>query len=101
MQVYYFRKVTIFIEALDVVTRARVEKTIELLEDYGHTIGMPHSKSMGGGLFELRTTGELRVRIIFTFHRGTAMLLHGIVKKSDKIQTKELAYAIQCLKQLQ
>ena len=54
---------------------------------------MPASKSLGGGMFELRTTGKIQVRMFYCFHKGKAHILHAFVKKTAKIPSRELDLA--------
>lgn len=94
MEVVYFNeKVRDFIKELDPITRYRAHTTIGLLEKLGHHIAMPDSKSLGRGLFELRTLGKKKVRILYVFHNGKAFIIHGFVKKSWKINIKDTDYA--------
>ena len=82
-----------FIESLEKITIAKVLRTIDLLEKFGHQLEMPHSKIIGTGMLELRIRGMQEVRIFYTFHNGAAVLLHGYIKKTDRIPVKELAVA--------
>ena len=89
-----------FIRGLEKPTIAKVLRTIDLLESFGSQLGMPHSKKIVSRLFELRVRGRQEVRILYTFHNGGAVLLHGFIKKSQKIATKELKVAYQKLRAL-
>ena len=82
-----------FIHSLESGTIAKVLRVIELLEMFGNRLGMPHSKSVGGGLFELRIRGVQDVRIFYAFKSGEALLLHGYIKKSRRAPLKELQTA--------
>lgn len=82
-----------FIQSLGKATIAKVLRTIELLEQFGNHLGMPHSKKIGQKLYELRVRGQQEVRIFYTFHNSSIILLHGCVKKSDKIPLRELEVA--------
>ncbi len=86
-----------FIATLEKSTIAKVVHSIELLEEFSHNLGMPHSKKIDSRLFELRIRGQQEVRILYTFYKGTIFLLHGFTKKTQKIQGKELATAKQKL----
>ncbi len=91
MEVIFFDdKVEIFLTNLAKPTIAKVLRTIDLLERFGNQLGMPHSKNIGHKLFELRIRGQQEIRLIYTFHKNKAVLLHGFVKKSQKISRKEL-----------
>ena len=94
MEVIYFNeKVKDFIKELDPVTEVRVRKTLSLLEKLGHLIDLPDSKSLGRGLFELRTLGKKKVRILYVFNDGKAWVVHGFIKKSWRINIKDIEYA--------
>src|SRR5579863_6449518 len=56
---------------------------IKLLQERGNLLREPRSKSLGGGLFELR--GK-QVRLFYMFRRERrAVLLDGMIKKRDDI----------------
>lgn len=82
-----------FVKELEVGTSAKVFRMFELLERFGNRLGIPHSKNIGGGLLELRVKGSIEVRIIYTFHKSAAVLLHGFIKKSQKIPRREVETA--------
>lgn len=88
------------IQSLDKPTVAKVLRTIDLLETFGHKLTPPHSKKIHIQLFELRIRGKQEVRIFYTFHKNKAVLLHGFIKKSKKIPKKELQLTLQKLKML-
>ncbi len=66
---------------------------MELLECFGNKLGMPYSKKIDENLFELRIRGSQEVRIIFTFSKNKAILLHGFIKKEQKIPKRHLRIA--------
>lgn len=86
-------KIKTFIQGLDHITSGRVLKSIELLEEHGSLIAMPDSKSLGKGLFELRTQGKVKVRVLYIFHNNKAYLIHAFIKKTWKIPFKDINYA--------
>jgi phage-related protein len=68
---------------------------IGLVED-GWPVGMPVCRSLGRGLWEVRSTisnGRI-ARVIFTIDGATMLLLHGFVKKSQKTPKGELEAAM-------
>lgn len=79
-----------FILSLEKKSVAKVIRTVELLEEFGSNIGMPHSKKVERCIFELRIHGDQAVRIFYTFHKDSIVLLHAYIKKSQKIPLKEL-----------
>ena len=93
MIVFYFNKsVTKFIESLDKHLRSDVYRTVSLLEEYGNNIELPHSRSLGEGLFELRSVGT-GVRMLYCFNKENAVILLVLIKKQNKIPLKELRLA--------
>jgi phage-related protein len=78
---------------LDHLTSGRVVRSIKLLEKYGNLLEMPDSKSLGKGLFELRTQGKVKVRVLYIFHNNKAYLIHAFIKKTWKIPFKDISYA--------
>ena len=98
MEVAFFDEVIeIFLTKLEKPTIAKVLRTVDLLERFGNQLGMPHSKSIGGRLFELRIRGKQEIRLIYAFSKSRAIILHGFVKKSQRIPQKELIIAQQKL----
>lgn len=79
-----------FIESLDSGTVARVIRIIELLEKFGNQLELPHSRSLGKGLFELRIRGKQEVRIFYIFYQNEIVLLHGFLKKTQQISKREI-----------
>ena len=90
---FFHRSIQQFIESLEQSTFAHVLQKIQLLEEFGHAVGMPHSKKIGKRLFELRIRGVQEVRLIYIFHDGLAFILHAFVKKTDRIPLKEIKLA--------
>jgi phage-related protein len=57
---------------------------------------MPIVKNLDAGLWEIRSKIKNGIaRIIFTIREDTIILLHGFIKKSDKIPQDELNTAKQ------
>jgi len=96
--IYANSKIEVFIRKTNKNLAARIEKTIDILEICGNDIEFPHSKSIGRGLFELRTEGNPQVRIIFIFHKGQAYLLHIFMKKEHKIRKSDIDAALRVKK---
>ena len=71
--------------------------------EFGWPIGMPVCRSMGNGLFEVRSTitGKRIARILFCIHEGTIFLLHGFVKKTRKTPDTDLATALKRKKEVE
>ena len=62
---------------------------------YGPNLKMPHTKAMGGGLYELRIKAEEGIGRVFycTLVGGKIVMLHWFVKKTQKTPKNELATA--------
>lgn len=60
--------------------------------EFGWPVGMPLCRSLGGGLWEVRSSlGQGRIaRVIFCIAQGHMVLLHGFIKKSQKTPKTEL-----------
>jgi len=93
MRVVILRPVAEFLDALEAETRADIRGLIRLLEMYGHELPMPYAKPLGGGLRELRYTGRPHVRILYGFWRGSAVLVHALVKKRSALRQQDILLA--------
>lgn len=63
--------------------------------EYRWPIGMPTCRSMGDGLWEIRSdinSGRI-ARVLFGLHENKMILLHGFIKKSQKAPISELNLA--------
>jgi len=89
-----------FILKLDAQTQAKVLRYLELLERHGYKLGMPYSKSLHNGLFELRIIGIKHVRMIYCFYKGKIYLLNAFIKKTGKVPKREIDLAIKRFKTL-
>jgi phage-related protein len=83
-----------FIYSFEKAMFIKIARTIDLLEHFGAELKMPHSKKINKDIYELRIRGRQEVRILYCFCNGRAFLLHGFVKKSDKIPKKEVEIAV-------
>jgi len=62
---------------------------------YGWPVGMPLCRSLGEGLWEVRSSLEGRriARVIFLFHESEIGIVHGFIKKTQKMPAKDLSLA--------
>ncbi len=76
-----------FIDSLDAKSRAKIARTLDLLEEFGIDLGMPYARHLEKQLWELRIRhGRNRYRIIYFLATGeTFVLLHGITKKTGPV----------------
>lgn len=60
----------------------------------GWPLGMPLVRKLGDGLNEIRSNLLHGIaRIIFIFYKGEIVLLHGFIKKTQKLPIEELDLA--------
>ena len=97
--IYYFldergeSPVKEFIKALSQDERAKVFAYIAELKNKGHNLHRPLADYLGQGIYELRPKAN---RIFyFFFLKNSAVLIHAIRKKTDKIPNRDLEL---CLK---
>jgi phage-related protein len=71
------------------------------MELYGPDLGLPHTRAMGEGLFELRLKSAEGIARVFycTMMGKSIVMLHQFSKKTDKTPPKELAIARRRLKE--
>ena len=81
---------------------ARFLRYAERLEIYGPNLGMPHTRAMGDGLFELRIKAAEGIARVFycTTVGDRIVVLHVFIKKSDRTRRRELALARKRMKEL-
>lgn len=74
---------------------ARFLRYAERMEAYGPDLGMPHTRAMGQGLFELRLKAAEGISRVFycTLVGRRIVMLHQFVKKSEKTPRRELDIA--------
>lgn len=72
------------------------------MEIYGPDLGMPHTRAMGQGLFELRLkAAEGIARVLYcTVVDRQIVMLHQFVKKTEKTPARELEIARRRMKDL-
>lgn len=92
---YPYEDVEQFILELPPSLAAKYFRLTDLMLEFGSNLGMPHSKAMSDGLFELRVKGKDGIARIFycTLMGKRIVMLHGFIKKSQKTPTKELKIA--------
>ena len=77
-------------------------RIVELLMEFGPNLHMPHSRAMGGGLFELRPRGrEGTGRVFYCFVVSQrVVILHAFVKKTQNTPDQELRIARRRMKEV-
>lgn len=75
-----------FLDSLDVKMRAKMVRTIELLQHNGTSLREPYSKALEDGIFEVRAkVGSDISRVLYFFFVGHRIVLtNGFIKKTQK-----------------
>ncbi len=99
---YYNESVESELDAWPVGLRARFRALTIRMEEYGPNLGMPHTKALGNGLFEIRAKAKEGIGRVFfcTLVGRKIIILHSFIKKSDKTPHNELNIAIIRLKEV-
>jgi phage-related protein len=99
---YYSQRELDQIESWPVEIVADYARLVELLMEFGPHLRMPHSRSMGGGLFELRPRGrEGDGRALYCFVTGQrVMVLRVFIKKSRSAPRRDLDLARRRMKEV-
>jgi phage-related protein len=98
--IFFNERVKKFFESFGEPLGSRIDRTFHLLKQHGNNLEMPYSRVLGKGLFELRIVGTIHIRFIYAFHENEIFILHGFIKKTNKIPTREINYAQKQLKML-
>ena len=81
---------------------ARYLRLVDLMIEFGHDLGFPHTRAMGNSLFELRIkSAEGIARIFFCVKARRIVMLHLFVKKTQKTPKRELKVALSRLLEVQ
>ena len=100
---YYNERVQRDVSAMPAGIVADYLRLTEAMTLYGADIRMPHSRAMGGGLFELRPKGPEGIGRVFycTQLDKTIVVLHSFVKKTQETPDAEMRVARKRLKDVQ
>jgi phage-related protein len=93
--VYPYADVERFVLQLPPSLLARYLKLAESMREFGSNLGMPHTRAMSDGLFELRVKGREGIaRVLYcTLVGHRIVMLHAYVKKSRKTPSRALQIA--------
>ncbi len=74
---------------------ARYLRLTDLMIEFGSNLGLPHTKAIENGLFELRVKSQEGIaRVFFCTKIGKKIImLHSFIKKSQKTPKKEIKIA--------
>ena len=99
---YYSESVYKNIDNWPVGIRAFYAKVTERIKVYGPNLGMPFTRPMGQGLFEIRAKGKEGIgRAFFCTAIGHKIIvLHTFIKKTQKTPQRELKIARKRIKEV-
>ena len=99
---YYNDRVQADILALPETLLARYFSLSDRMKISGPNLNEPHTKALGGGLFELRLKGAEGIARVFycTLIGRRIVMLHSFAKKTDKTPPAELRIAQTRLKEV-
>lgn len=82
---------------------ARYLRLTDMMIEHGSNLGLPHTKSLNNGLFELRLKSKEGIgRVFYCTKVGkNIVMLHSFVKKSQKIPKNEMDIAVKRLREVQ
>jgi phage-related protein len=100
---YFHPRVKAEIESWPDGILADYARMVELLMEFGPNLRMPHSRAMGGGLFELRPRGREGIgRVFYCFVvNQRVVILHAFVKKTQETREQELRIARKRMREIQ
>ncbi len=107
LQVKFFRQeggkepVRDWLKSTSAEDRKLIGENIKTVQ-WGWPLGMPLVRSIGNGLWEIRTDLPRRIaRVIFCIRKEHIVLLHGFIKKQQKTPAADLAIARDRKKEIQ
>ena len=84
-----------FLQGMPVQDRAKIARYLQLLQEFGPLLTMPHARRLGGKLWELRPDA---FRVLYFAHTGQRfIILHVYRKKSRRAPRKEIELALRRL----
>jgi len=99
---YFHSRVKEEIESWPAGILADYARIVELLMEFGPHLRMPHSRSLGDGLFELRPRSAEGIgRVFYCFMvQKRIVILRAFVKKTEETPERELKLARKRMKEV-
>ena len=99
---YYNDAVIVAITGLSTDLQARYIRITERMLVDGADLGMPYTKAMGQGLFEIRLKGrDNSARVFYCTMKGKRIvMLHCFIKKTQKTPRHELEIGMQRMREV-
>lgn len=91
-----------WLKSLDRRDRLEIGADLQRVQ-YRWPVGMPLCRSVGGGLWEVRTNlhGRRSARVFICFHDGAAYALHGLFKTTQTTPKEALVLARTRMKEVE
>ncbi len=92
---YFNATVKTEVDSWPVGVRAAYRRLILRMAEHGPNLGMPHTRALGDGLFEIRAKGIENIGRAFfcTLVGRRIVILHSFIKKTEKTPPQELNLA--------
>ncbi len=99
---YFNAGVQAVLDAWPAGLKARYLALLIRMAEHGPDLGMPHTRAMGQGLFEVRAKAAEGIGRAFycTLVGRRIVVLHGFIKKTDKTPPRELSVARERMKEI-
>jgi phage-related protein len=90
-----------WLRSLPIEDRRKIGRDLALVQ-YGWPVGMPLCRSLGSGLWEVRSTLPSRriARMLFFVREGRIGVVNGFIKKTQRTPPDDLALARQRMKEM-
>jgi phage-related protein len=94
-EVFLHEEAEKFILSVPLKMQAKIQRCINLLEEFGNDLREPHSKKIVGekSLFELRIGTDISRLFYFHLKEKKFVITSGFVKKTDKTDKNEILKA--------
>ena len=89
-----------WLKSLKKAERRTIGEDIKMVQE-GWPLGMPLVGNLGKGLWEVRSTLPNTIaRVLFVMHEGQMVLVHGIIKKTQKTPSQDLEIGLKRAKEV-
>jgi phage-related protein len=73
-----------------------VPRPVDLLKQFGPDLRRPYTDFLRDGIHELRTHYmSVQYRMLYFFHKQTAVISHGLIKPGKQVSPKEIDLAVE------
>lgn len=99
---YYNQSIKEDARALPKTIKAKFEAIMDKMLEYGCDLGLPFTRAMGQGLFEIRAKGQEGIArgLFCVISKNTIVILNVFIKKTNATPKKELDLAIKRMKEV-